>query len=128
MRRCPLNKVPAGAVLGCPVCNEHGAVLVQAGVALDERALAYLRGLGIAHVYVDSGPGPCDLVSASEEQRRRIAQREWLRFGDIDHNPVMMALRAATIETKLAAELETEAGLGDGDGGQANAGSGECGA
>ena len=100
LKMVSITDVTIGMVLGRPVKSGPDAVLIQAGVVLNDRLLDLLATRGIQHVYVESTEGltGCDLCDP--EFRKRIAMREARRFGDLAGNKVMQELLEATIEIK----------------------------
>ncbi len=100
MRRCPLSDIPPEAVLGHPVCNGRGMVLLQAGLPLNERRIGYLRAQGVTHVYLETSPAGEPPTPEQERVCADVKERQWRRFGPVEGDPVMTALRDVTVDIK----------------------------
>src|SRR4051812_3101744 len=87
MRRVPLDRVEAGAVLGKTLYNERGDVLLRRGAELTPRYVDLLRDKGFGTVYLhDPDTEDIDLDDIVSEHVRATATKNIYRFMQVVAN------------------------------------------
>lgn len=101
----PVDEIKVGDVTASPITNAHGAVLIGADVALDERHLRLLRMWGIDRVAVRGDKGDKDESDVAREAALAAAEEAVkARFGPSLNNVVMAEILRAAVESIAAAE------------------------